>query len=130
MTLLLKLIAIVCGSASLFQLGSLVYNYQFSDILFEAFDWYNALVDPLRVILSPLLQYVADYFEVSLPEWWPHALVVWLVSGGIAGRAWAVGENLGDRPDFEDSITGNLIGIAFGPFYFLFGHNEFVLRKN
>jgi hypothetical protein len=109
-------IAAICGGAlSLFRLGHLLWEFELSAVLTGVVRLYEDLLLPIRVVLAPAIEWVASRLHLALPAWWLHAFVVWMVVGGIAGRAWASEEGIGS-PGAEERVQGVLFGVLLGPF--------------
>ena len=120
MKLLLKIIAALSGGLSLFRLGAQFWKFDFSTIVQQIMDTYQKILVPITTALGPIFGWITGLFDLQLPEWWPHAFVIWVVIGGIGGRAWASEEGFGD-PEAEESFIGTLRGLALGPVAFLWG---------
>ena len=78
MKLLLSLVAAICGGVSIFRLGALFWNLEFSEIMEQVIATYQQLLFPITAVLGPVFVWLASLVDLELPGWWPHAFVIWV----------------------------------------------------
>ncbi len=83
---LLRVIGIFAGGLSLFRISSYLWNLELSAVMSQIVAFYGELLNPVRVVLEPILRALLEQIKWELPDWWIHILVIWLFIGGVTVR--------------------------------------------
>lgn len=76
----------IVGGLSLFRLSALLLNHELELVLERVIEFYDELLEPVRVVVGPVFGWAVELMGGELPTWWADAFVIWVVIGGITVR--------------------------------------------
>ena len=129
MAIILNISAALCAGISIFRLITLFLDMKISEIIHGFIMAYQNILKPIIFVLGPVFEKIAAFFHVPLPYFWPHIFVIWVVLGGIAGRA-IVSEIKSKKLNIKLYPLGLLVGIIFGPISLLLSFIKSIFNAN
>lgn len=106
----------ISGGLSLFKLGSLLWHLELARAMAELASFYDKVLEPVRVVVGPIIHWFAEEVGWVLPGWWIHVAVLWLVIGGITVRTLSSVDRVHKRqpPGAMEAAVGGVLLSSLG----------------
>ncbi len=82
-----KIFGVIAGSLSLFRMLNYIIEFRIAETMKMIIEQYDKLLYLIEWLFKCPLEWLEKQFDFTLPEWWPHFLILWLLLGTIALRA-------------------------------------------